>query len=1453
MPKIRRTRIVNFNYNDGNYLIPDEIWDCGPDSGCTIYNFGNGQGKSTIDQASMQPILPRVRIQDRAIEDFFTKPSDHAFSVLEWSLDNSDMLLMTGIAMASGVSTDPDGDRTPRIKYYTFLSTYPENSDRIDTLCNLPLSSKDENGNFVPAAFEEVRNLSKKVSTLERYSSDDHIRWKERLAEFGIYQDEWQVIAEINRDEGGIGNYFKEIHTSDNLIDKVVLPRIVAKGRSDANKDEDTSIESMVIAYAREDMNLEKQISERQNLNNYVEDLSKVKDSAESLWNKNEEFTGSKAVFHGFLDALCAEKARLTGEREKVGEEIDRLNALKRHISYEKASSEYYRTGKIFQEASDKSEQAMTAVKTAEEAFSATKHRRDVIEYGIEAKEVRRLSLEIQAQEEAISAMENNTDIAATLNSLRFSAKQAILKELGEAMPEKDDLEGKLAALAQTLAEINSKIAELDKNIRNLDLQIATDNATKQSVIKANDDNVISLKMGIQRRLDGHYCEDELASWEARTQEDLQHVKKEINDKEFKVRDLEQQEETIPEGIRAAEKREDNLRSQQKDILDQIDKYTRRESNVQTICNRRGISFETRFTDGPKQYMDSQVVQQRALIKATEQKLSAVEYAITAIKQGTLHIPAEVLKFLDNNNIAYVSVEHYLQEQIHLRILSEQQVVDFLKKYPYAAFGIKIDSIEYEQLLKEAEKQDLLPSVLPVFTDEDIDNMLRGNSSTDMKLLSVFAQDYFSDKDSYTAKQESTRAAILDRLSSLQDEEAIMIEDATALGDFANDYTTTWLYDSEKEASRIEDDIKAAADTVEQMKTKARNIREELNKTRDELNDAKWHKREIDDKLVRYSELLKGLEKEHSLEEKISDSRGKHDTAVSEKGSYSNQKETNEKEKTVIESQISNIKTRISELQKNLLDVEGASEAEIIDGPWDELIAKYRKLSETQSADINTKKSYLESLITQRANAQRRCDRIENVLPDECENMDCTEELLAQAKKDVDAAEDSKDKASKVSAELNLSYGRAENAHKTSEKALTPYGGEPLPEDQVGADFERRIKDANDQISGCERKSSTIGASISDIEKLLSGAEAVMDNYGRPDIVPEVVLESNIREQYNRIKDKMDSLYGLVQREENALSNVFLNLAAKYTGVLEDGAVNSIKDMQAMLNLDTTGDRYYTIYERLGRSIELATKRIKQIDTDLSNHDQMKEDLVNQCVIQGNRLHTGLQYISSNTKVKIQGVRRQMVVFDIPKVVDENIAKATITTEIDNGLEGLKKVISADPNNMYNIEKAARKIVGNESLIRKYIGAEKIPVKVFKVDTIQENSSYRTWEVMHKNSGGQKTVIYFTIIFALMAYSRNSIGDISDNRGSVMFLDNPFGPMTSDHLVQPWFDIAKLYNVQLICFTAIKNIDVVKLFNNVIQLKIVQRKASHKCIVTHDGNADIEHGFYRTDRQAHMF
>lgn len=206
-----------------------------------------------------------------------------------------------------------------------------------------------------------------------------------------------------------------------------------------------------------------------------------------------------------------------------------------------------------------------------------------------------------------------------------------------------------------------------------------------------------------------------------------------------------------------------------------------------------------------------------------------------------------------------------------------------------------------------------------------------------------------------------------------------------------------------------------------------------------------------------------------------------------------------------------------------------------------------------------------------------------------------------------------------------------------------------------------------------------------------------------------------------------------------------------------------------------------------------------------------------------------------------------MLKFDIPDAVDENIAYAAIAAEIEKGTQEIADRTAEDSYAESEVCKIAARTVGSRRLLRRFIGAENIVLRAYKIDRNPDNSGYRSWEQTQvNNSGAEKFVVYFAVILALMAYTRDD-ADRGNDR-SVLILDNPFGPISSRHVLEPMFEISRTYHVQMICLSDISKSDIVSCFSLVIRAVVKRFALSSREQLTHEGNEAIEHGFYRAEQ-----
>ena len=345
-------------------------------------------------------------------------------------------------------------------------------------------------------------------------------------------------------------------------------------------------------------------------------------------------------------------------------------------------------------------------------------------------------------------------------------------------------------------------------------------------------------------------------------------------------------------------------------------------------------------------------------------------------------------------------------------------------------------------------------------------------------------------------------------------------------------------------------------------------------------------------------------------------------------------------------------------------------------------------------------------------------------------------------------------------------------------------------------------------------------------------------------------MEQDYNAQLKRLKREATESEKTVKASERDVA-LYLEDMAETCGDQSTDLRLAVTNMRSLISdTNVRGDRYYTLLEHIDANMHSIKLRISQIETDLAEFDRTKQDLVRQCVLQGKQMYEGLRQLSASSKVKVQEKRHEMIRFVIPPQINEDMARASVTAEIEKGTAEITEKMASGDCDDAAIKRIAKRTVGSDRLLRRYIGMEEIILRAYKIDSNPENSGYRTWEQTQVNSSGaEKFVVYFAVILALMAYARDNMDEIgSKGSTSVLVLDNPFGPISSKHMLEPMFAISRNYHVQMICLSDLSKSDIVSCFDLVIRAVVRKLSLSTREQLTHEGDEAIEHGFYRSEQ-----
>ena len=509
MPQLNKIRIVNFFYNDGNRLIADELYDfknTDAKAPNVLINLANGGGKSVLVQLMMQPVLPKAKASGRKIESFFTKPEYHSYVLLEWQKDNSPERLLTGISMRTAASSDKEESIIGRkIQYYTFCSEYVYDSDA-DSLTSLELSTK-KNGNFIAAEYDYVKKLSKNQNRLKYYSQDKTREWKEKLQEFYIYPNEWEMIEKINSVEGGLYKFFESYNSSDSLIDKLIIPVIEnhIQEKSERFNTEDISLTTMFLGYANSYKKKSENIKKKELYQKYKSAIMPFSASFKNLFDLEDKWRISERKLYGFADALAEKKSCLKNKQAEIQQEIKKNEDEIVKIKHEEESAKYYFAKKKY-------EKDLKAKEDAENIKNYLEQKKEISTQNIKIQKCARcfekikpLKDEVKAKQKQIEILENKSDLPQEIRNLKYNINRLAKNKkamLSKAVTKDENI---LSLKKYEQNKLLNQLQEFEKKLQNMQYEKTQKCAELGQIKNYTDDIAEKQKFNTNRNITGFY------------------------------------------------------------------------------------------------------------------------------------------------------------------------------------------------------------------------------------------------------------------------------------------------------------------------------------------------------------------------------------------------------------------------------------------------------------------------------------------------------------------------------------------------------------------------------------------------------------------------------------------------------------------------------------------------------------------------------------------------------------------------------------------------------------------------------------------------------------------------------------------------------------------------------------------------------------------------------------
>ncbi|MBR3448580.1 MAG: hypothetical protein IKH27_12325 [Oscillospiraceae bacterium] len=1428
MPAIRKIRIVNFRFNDGAKLIPDEIFCTENAEGKpidTLLNLDNGGGKSVIVQLLLQPVCPKAKVQNRNISDYFQKGTDHAFVLIEWSLDGSSNSLLTGISLAASTTAD-DENESKTVRFYTFMHDYTRTGDKLD-LINLPLTERT-GSHIRPMSYDDLRKYlqNRKVDYYSSESADQR-RYHKRLEEYGILHTEWEnILVRINAVEGGITKFFEEYRTADRLLDKFIIPGVMPNDTVSAEE-----LEDMFVHYAESYAGQEENLRLQSQIKSFTEKLQGILPFMKNMWDAEDARIQAIRLLADHLFTLDHHIKVESDKQAQLEQTIADLKAKLHHIKAEKASEIYYLAQESFDKASTELEECRQQKEDAENQRDKFAHLVNVLNAAKEYAEL----LDLQNDEKALTAqirdLEQGTQDSRIL-SLKYSLS-LISAELRQQTESNLYQEGSTRKeQSDALCKVKEKIEQLTTQLNDRNVSLNQTIGSKNIMLEQINQGLSEIALHITLMLDESYSKEDIVNIRSCYDKKIKNANDEIercqNEAEQLGLELDDQDTERTELTQA--QANFNVRLQQYETA--MEQYRKAYNAVLPVLEHLSISAIRLFTDEPITSLDNILANLTEHQRQTEHSAELLAEQLRCIEAGQLHLSKTAVDFLQESGVSFQTGEQYLIFQ------SPKIREDILAVNPLVAYAVIVDSKKEQIKLLSQTTDQWLSAVVPVYSRSELADMADGNWSEHNRFLSAFDKEYFSDasayKDVIQQRLDDAKAEIEHikrQIREWESERSILVAFTYTADDEKR--IQKQITSCQSELHEIQDKLSALDKRKEEIKKRTKELHGLINAEQHVLRQTENQQKEFEricGTISQYEELSRQITDMESACKRLAtqiESEQREESRISELIAECDEK-------------IKQLNDKLTEYQNLLAELKDTPESEVLSEDYSAMIAEYRMYQENYSSNLQELHRQLQKAHEGIKKKAKDIERF-HIEPAEYEKTVYSDDAYQRTEKQLSQAQIEHNQAFEQHSAAVECHAKAESALEQAKAKLSELHTELLPRSEVGSDFEHRITECRSALDDSEKNKQECTDKLNELnaDRKYTAKYAERFTVEYSDYTPKlsVVLQDTdkLRDTIENCIDKLEQAESQSKKYHSTELEPFRNTHTLFTGTL-DGILSVID------NHDIAGDKYFTLYERTEGDIRRYHDRIAQLAVLLKDVEDSRNQLVTNCLQRVGRLYENLAILSKKSTIQIGNTKKQMIRIDLPVIDPMSEQPAERINQYIT--EQVKKYLSEQDTSA----KSHHEHLAIRRLLNCYIGKETIPITVFKIDKNVQNSRYRSWQdALKANSGGEQFVVLFSLIVSVMNYTRSLTSSLNTTSG-VLILDNPFGPISSPHLLEPMFRIARHFHIQLICLTHLGTAAVTSFFDMVYQLRFKSLPLSNVEVLESEAKQHMEHAYYLSEQ-----
>ncbi|PWK13457.1 hypothetical protein [Tumebacillus permanentifrigoris] len=1483
MPSINRIRLVNIQYDKGGKQYADELFKLHGKN--TLINLANGGGKTLWLQLVMQTQLPGGMMGSRRMVDLLAHERYTGHILVEWKLDTlgEREFLMTGFCFTK--ASDEEGE----LKYFTYTHPYRIGDEL--SIAKMPLVT---DGRVI--GYQDYYNLLRKEAGVTTFSQHDRRKYIQHLGQYHIYEKEWLSIRTTNGSEGGMDGFFARSKTEQSLLENLLIPTVDQALFQDDNEAQDLA--NSFLKYKDKLLRIPQ-------IEKNLEEFQEIEAAGRSVVEKVSAYSEAlklRANLEGHLVFVKGRLEELVGEREEEAAALTEVvTALKEQIrdeEFKQASLDVNALQAEYRAAERKL--ADLAVRLEELAEQETIAEKNVRLYRAIPKylQIKELEKRLARDRETLAGldMQNEdllTEVATyrgqflTLWEEKKSTLQAdLVKKQGERETWKQaeaTAEQEHDRVAAALNELSKSGGELENWFKQFDKQQAAVRDLLGEEIAAEPtaerDNLRWQELESNKKV--RETETQVEAWDA----EIESVQKEI--------------ETQRDELRKAMRDQDKLEGK-------IEQYETQRAKVADRLEL--VDLARSDLHGSRADLELKLTEKREAYAAEYNKLAAKKGAQeekkALLSNADYYVPSqELLRFqsvLSDWGIDAMLGSQWLQGQEPS--LREQQVRTN-PMLPYALLladpdmrKLRDPRLDWEGLYLES----LIPLLtIPGLVDEgstasdSLTSDSAGSSSagsgsisrgeraagtgalvslgTDTAYLSLHGgySPFLSQEalDRRRAALDAEMATLVETMDVVEKSRRHIEQVADELGRFFDAYKKNPMIDWQTKRDALQLKVAEKNETITTLTTRITDLRTEI-------SDAKKAVKETQEQLITLRDQLRVLDPLATL--------------ASERADKEAARKAGEEQAETLQAQLKDqarIRHEARDQETRIIPAIYALESE-------EALLKKEREQYLGSAEITAlppeegltydtvsgKLDSLEGLLAQKSVGRDELVRLiqnheESVRDNQAyiDEQNISAEDLASHNSAPPASElkfwevklkESRTEQKQVNTErtdLQADQKKIEGKIETEEKKVkkdfdrAPFAyGDSV---DLGAErdaLKQLLSDLWNQRKSNEQALDEIQKSREEAKTLLQKADTLLSAYSietqardlpedraqKLEVDPTAIvteLDKSLQRTAKQTEERRREMEDEFFRFERSID--------KYESKIVQKFIRSVIDSKAEGDMSDI-EQVRPVFEKC---FEMMRLYVEKANLERQELEEAKEELVHRCLQHAERVYDNLKQIAQYTKIDYRGKKVQAIDIQLKDKWESPVGLKLMSQYLHALTEELQQKVSKGEDED-DVEKWLTVKLSSKHLLNVVAPISEARIKVFKPQQVPgEKVRYDHWSEIMKWSGGEQYTGCFAMFIAVLSYLRAKMSGL-DNASKVLLADNPFGVVSSPHLLQVIFQLARVNRVQMICLSDHNKQSIYDLFEVVYSLKLVAAMG-RSVIQSSERRPEsvMEAGFYEID------